>query len=96
MRYRKAPGHEVGSGYQYVSLGLTFAGGIILFMGMGYGLDRWLGSLPWLTIAGTLVGAVLSFITVYRRLMADEAKHKREIAEREAAGQEGRGPAGRP
>ena len=82
MRQPKGPGQEVGAGYRYVSLGLTFAGGILLFMGVGYALDRWLGTLPWLLLAGTVIGAVLSFMAVYRRLMADEAREKRERAER--------------
>jgi F0F1-type ATP synthase assembly protein I len=82
MRQPKRPGQEVGAGYRYVSLGLTFAGGILLFMGVGYALDRWLGTLPWLLLAGTVIGAVLSFMAVYRRLMADEAREKRERAER--------------
>ena len=72
----------VGAGYRYVSLGLTFAGGILLFMAAGYALDRWIGTLPWLTLVGTIVGAVLSFLAVYRRLMADEAKAKQERAAR--------------
>ena len=59
MRQPKGPGQEVGAGYRYVSLGLTFAGGILLFMGAGYALDRWAGTLPWLLLVGTLVGAVL-------------------------------------
>jgi hypothetical protein len=33
-------GRELGEGYKYVSLGLTFAGGIIFFLGVGFGLDR--------------------------------------------------------
>jgi F0F1-type ATP synthase assembly protein I len=82
MRERKAPEEGVGAGYRYVSLGLTFAGGILLFMAVGYALDRWLGSLPWLTLLGTVVGAVLSFLSVYRRLLADEARDKQERAGR--------------
>jgi F0F1-type ATP synthase assembly protein I len=65
-------GRELGQGYKYVSLGLTFAGGIVLFMGAGFLLDRWLGVLPVFTVAGTLAGSVLSFIRVYYRLKADE------------------------
>lgn len=80
MRERKGSEQGVGAGYRYVSLGLTFAGGILLFMAAGYALDRWIGTLPWLTLVGTIVGAVLSFLSVYRRLMADEAKAKQERA----------------
>jgi F0F1-type ATP synthase assembly protein I len=53
-----------------------FAGGILLFMAAGYALDRWIGTMPFGTVTGTLVGAVLSFLGVYRRLTADEAKQK--------------------
>jgi len=62
---------ETGAGYRYVSLGLTFAGGILLFMGLGYALDRWVGTMPFGTVIGTLGGAVISFLYVYRRLMAE-------------------------
>ena len=61
-------GREMGEGYKYVSLGLTFAGGIILFMVLGLGLDRLLNLMPLFTVTGTLVGTVLSFLVVYRKL----------------------------
>jgi F0F1-type ATP synthase assembly protein I len=73
---------EVGAGYKYVSLGITFAGGIILFMGVGYWLDRRFGLTPIGTLAGTLLGAFLSFMVVYRRLQADAERDR----ERRAAG----------
>jgi F0F1-type ATP synthase assembly protein I len=64
-----------GEGYRYASLGFTFAAGTIFFMGMGWLLDRWLGWTPFLTVAGTLVGALLSFMNIYRRLLADERRY---------------------
>ena len=70
---------EVGDGYRYVALGITFGLGICLFMGVGYWLDTRLGWTPWLTIAGTLVGAVLSFVNVYAKL---EAERRRAQAEK--------------
>ena len=75
--------------YRYASLGMTFAGGIVLFMAAGYGLDRWIGTLPFGTVVGTLAGAVLSFLSVYRRIMADGAKgggHGAEGEEHRAKG----------
>jgi F0F1-type ATP synthase assembly protein I len=66
-----APGRELGVGYKYVSLGCTFAGGIVLFMAGGWALDRWLRLTPLFTIGGTLVGAVLSFLHVYWRLASE-------------------------
>jgi F0F1-type ATP synthase assembly protein I len=63
-----------GLGHKYLALGFRFAGGVILFMLAGLALDRWLGLTPVGTIAGTLLGAVLSFLSVYRELADDEAK----------------------
>jgi F0F1-type ATP synthase assembly protein I len=70
-------GREMGEGYKYVSLGLTFAFGIVLFLGLGLVLDRWLGTTPIFILIGTFLGTVLSFLTVYRKLEA-EARQRRE------------------
>jgi len=74
-------GREIGEGYKYVSLGLTFAGGIIFFMVLGLVLDRVLKMMPVFTIAGTLAGTVLSFLAVYRKLQ-DEERRRREEKQR--------------
>jgi len=71
MKPKPGPGQQYGEGYKYVSYGLTFAGGIIVFMLVGLWLDRWLHLVPLFTIIGTLLGAVLSFLSVYRRLEAE-------------------------
>ena len=76
---------EVGAGYKYVSLGITFAGGIILFMGVVYWLDRRFGLMPLGTVAGTLLGAVLSFLVVYRRLQADAERDRARRAANKAS-----------
>lgn len=68
----------MGRGYEMVSLGLTFAGGIVAFVGGGLLLDRWLHLTPVFTITGTLVGSVLSFFYVYQRLIAEAAREKKE------------------
>jgi len=78
MEPESGPGREIGEGYKYVSLGMTFAGGTILFMAAGFWLDRWLGLMPLFTVVGTLGGATLSFLNVYRRLKADEAEHEKD------------------
>lgn len=71
MKPKRTPGREIGEGYSHVALGCTFAAGIVLFMAGGFALDRWLGLTPLFTIAGTLVGAVLSFLNVYWKLQAE-------------------------
>jgi F0F1-type ATP synthase assembly protein I len=70
-------GREMGEGYKYVSLGLMFAGGIVFFLLLGFGLDRWLGTTPIFILIGTFLGTVLSFLTVYRKL-EEEARQRRE------------------
>jgi F0F1-type ATP synthase assembly protein I len=71
-------GREMGEGYKYVSLGLTFAGGIIFFMAAGLGLDHLLNLMPVFTITGTLAGTVLSFLVVYRRLQEEERRGREQ------------------
>ncbi|HEX5819990.1 MAG TPA: AtpZ/AtpI family protein [Gemmatimonadales bacterium] len=73
-----APGQDEGLriAYRYAGLGMQFAGGILMFAGLGYLLDRWLHILPALTILGVIVGSVLSFLSVYRKVIADMEKKK--------------------
>ena len=71
-------GREMGEGYKYVSLGLTFAGGIIFFMALGFGLDRLTGLLPVFTLSGTVLGTVLSFLAVYRKLQEEERQRREQ------------------
>ncbi len=59
-------------GQKYLAVGMKFAGGIIVFMFGGLALDRWLGTMPLFTIGGTVLGAVLSFLSVYRQVVTDK------------------------
>lgn len=65
---------ELRAAYKYASLGMQFAGGTMLFAGVGFLLDRWLGVLPALTVAGLLVGGGLSFYSVYRRVIGESGR----------------------
>ena len=84
MKPESNASQQVGAGYKYVSLGITFAGGIILFMAVGYWLDRRFGLLPIGTISGTLLGTFLSFMVVYRRLQLDAERERARRAEGKA------------
>lgn len=68
-----APGQDEGLriAYRYAALGMQFAAGTLLFGGLGFVLDRWLGLLPVLTVGGVLVGAALSFLSIYRKVIGD-------------------------
>ena len=63
----------MGKGYKYLAAGLRFAGGIVVFLFGGLLLDRVLHTTPLLLIVGTLLGAGLGFLSVYRELRADPA-----------------------
>ncbi len=79
MKPIRTPTREIGEGYEYVALGCTFAAGVVLFVAIGFGVDRWLGVTPVFTIVGTLGGAVLSFLYVYWKLQAEaEARRGRK------------------
>lgn len=60
------------------SAGFTFvvatAGGVLL----GYFLDRWLGTSPWLTLIGLALGIVVGFREFYRSIKAYEREEEEE------------------
>jgi F0F1-type ATP synthase assembly protein I len=57
-------------------LGFTFVAYVLVFTAIGYGLDRLLGTSPWLMVTGVFVGAVIGFIYLIRTLTraADQAR----------------------
>jgi len=68
-----------------VAVELTAA--LVVGGGIGYVLDRWLGTQPWLMIVFFMIGAAAGFLTIYRtgqeldararaRREADAAKQK--------------------
>lgn len=78
MKGRKPLQGELGEAWRYDTLGYTFAFSVIVFAGVGFLLDRVLGTIPILTVVGTLVGAGLAFLWVYQKVKADEAKYRAE------------------
>lgn len=44
----------------------TLIGGILLLGGLGYLADAWLGTGPWLLLAGLLLGIVIGFYELVR------------------------------
>ena len=76
MKPQHPPDSGSGARSDSLGLGLAFAGGILAFMALGFLLDRWLGLLPFLTILGTIVGSVVSFLWVYQRVREDEARYE--------------------
>lgn len=47
------------------SLGFTLVGCTFLGLAVGYALDRWLGSGPWLTVLFLLLGISAGFLNIF-------------------------------
>jgi ATP synthase protein I len=47
-------------------VGLTLVISTVLGLWGGYVLDRWLGSSPWLTLVGLLLGVASGFVNLFR------------------------------
>ena len=90
---RESASQEIGAGYKYLATGLRFAGGIVLFIVGGLFLDKWLGTSPLFILVGTVVGSALSFLSVYRELVADK-KNRPTWRGRGADGRSGGGAEG--
>ena len=47
-------------------VGLELVAATVLGAGLGYGLDRWLGTGPWLLVVGVVLGTAAGFFGIYR------------------------------
>ena len=83
---RRSPDKGTSVG-EYAGLGIQFAASIVVFLYLGQWLDRKLGTAPWLLLAGVFLGAGGSFYSMYRRLMAAQAREDAARAERRKGGQ---------
>lgn len=63
---RRSRSGSLGDAGPYLTLGLELGFTMIAWSVIGYLLDRWLDTLPWLTLAGVLVGMVSLFIQLAR------------------------------
>ena len=61
---------------QIGSVGFTLVAYVLVFTGVGYGLDRLLGTTPWLMVAGVFVGAGVGFYAMIKTLVTSEEKRK--------------------
>lgn len=66
------PKQGLAGAYRHAWLGMQFAAAIFLFLGIGYGLDRLLHTTPAFMIGGTILGAVMGFLSIYRRIIGGE------------------------
>lgn len=55
--------------WKFAHSGLELAGALLLGLWLGYKLDGRLGTMPWLTLAGALLGLAAGFFLVGRELL---------------------------
>ena len=67
----------------YVGLGLQMALSMAFFVGLGYAGDWWLGTLPWLTIAGGVLGMAALFALLLRVSREMQETSERKFREKE-------------
>ena len=53
------------TGFAYAA-GITLFASVAAFCGLGYLLDRWLGTEPWLLIAGIVIGSAAGLFEFVR------------------------------
>jgi len=53
------------SGFAYAA-GITLFASVVTFCGLGYLLDRWLGTEPWLLVVGIVLGSALGLFEFVR------------------------------
>ncbi len=59
---------EMGEGYALLTVGVTFAVTLTIFVLAGVWLDRRLGTLPLFTVVATILGSGLGGYWMYRRI----------------------------
>jgi ATP synthase protein I len=61
-------------------VGLTLVIATVLGLWGGYVLDRWLGSSPWLTLVGRLLGIASGFVNLFRAagILGREGRQERD------------------
>jgi ATP synthase protein I len=61
-------------------VGLTLVIATVLGLWGGYVLDRWLGSSPWLTLVGLLLGIASGFVNLFRAagILGREGRQERD------------------
>ena len=70
---------------QTLGRGMDFALVVLVFLGIGYGIDRWLGTRPWFMIGLVIFAVVGQFIKMYYEYTAAMEQHEAERAQRSRA-----------
>jgi ATP synthase protein I len=80
---RKAFFRELG---KYSALGLEMAISVVIGMAIGYYLDKWLGTSPWLTILWIGLGFAAGVRSLYRAAVQSDKDLKKNEEEKRKPG----------
>ena len=70
----------MGGDQKYMGLGIQAGVSVAFYLGMGLLLDKWLGTLPWLTLAGAFIGVIGMFYLFLRmNKELDETSRQAEV-----------------
>ena len=59
---------------ELASIGMTMVAATVIGLAAGYYGDRWLGTSPWLLLAGLLFGIAAGFVNLFRSARSAERK----------------------
>ena len=65
MRRGEEEGLVRKSGFVYAAV-LSIVVSVLTFLGLGWLLDRWLATSPWMVVGGIVLGAVIGFYQFIR------------------------------
>ncbi|HEX7523378.1 MAG TPA: AtpZ/AtpI family protein [Candidatus Deferrimicrobium sp.] len=71
---------------KYSALGLEMALSVVIGMGIGYYLDRWLGTGPWLTVVWIALGFAAGVRSLYRAVVRSGKDLERDEEQRRKPG----------
>ena len=75
----------------FLSFGVQLAGSMLVYIFIGYFLDRWLETAPWLMLAGAVLGMAAFFIQLFRLVGKLDAGTKHYVPPDREAGDDAGG-----
>ena len=68
----------LGDASPYLSIGISLAGAMLVYVGIGYAVDRWLDTSPTYLIVGSVAGMISFFVQLFRLTNEMTARENRK------------------
>jgi F0F1-type ATP synthase assembly protein I len=72
-----------GDWAQARTLGFSFVASVLVFTALGYLLDTWLHTQPWLMVTGVFAGGAVGFLYLVAILFADSSRGRGRLGSRD-------------